>query len=96
MYNSLKLQDRRLKYLRKQERKLMFRLKTLNLLLALESMQTDEYLEVQARDRLNFAGNSEFLFVIPEPIFRVSRREVDTYLNGSEEVEPVPTYMQVV
>jgi hypothetical protein len=95
VYNSIEITGQKIEISKKARKEVdELRLENLKLALALESMQTDEYLEVQARDRLNFAGNSEFLFVIPEPILESAEERVDTYLNGSEEVEPVPTYMQ--
>lgn len=95
VYNSIEITGQKIEISKKARKEVdELRLENLKLALALESMQTDEYLEVQARDRLNFAGNSEFLFVIPEPILESAEERVDTYLNGPEEVEPVPTYMQ--
>lgn len=95
VYNSIETTGQKIEISKKARKEVdELRLENLKLALALESMQTDEYLEVQARDRLNFAGNSEFLFVIPEPVLESAEERVDTYLNGSEEVEPVPTYMQ--
>lgn len=95
VYNSIEITGQKIEISKKARKEVdKLRLENLKLALALESMQTDEYLEVQARDRLNFAGNSEFLFVIPEPILESAEERVDTYLNGPEEVEPVPTYMQ--
>ena len=42
------------------------RLDNLQLALNLQNMQSLEYVEVQARDRLNFGGKNEYVFVIPE------------------------------
>ena len=95
VYNSIEITGQKIEISKKARKEVdKLRFENLKLALALESMQTDEYLEVQARDRLNFAGNSEFLFVIPEPVLESAEERVDTYLNGPEEVEPVPTYMQ--
>ncbi len=53
------------------------RLKNLGLASLLERMQTVEYLEVEARDRLNFAGKKDIVFVIPESMYPVAEEYVN-------------------
>lgn len=53
------------------------RLKNLELASLLERMQTVEYLEVEARDRLNFSGKKDIVFVIPESMYPVAKEYVD-------------------
>ena len=57
------------------------RLKNLELASLLERMQTVEYLEVEARDRLNFTGKKDIVFVIPENMYPVAREYVDSLLS---------------
>lgn len=57
------------------------RLKNLELASLLERMRTVEYLEVEARDRLNFTGKKDIVFVIPENMYPVARKYVDSLLN---------------
>lgn len=57
------------------------RLKNLELALMLEKMQDVEYLEVQARDRLNYSGEGEYVFVIPEEVLDSAGGEVDRILG---------------
>lgn len=57
------------------------RVKNLELELILESMQSKEFLEVQARDRLNFSGNNEYIFVIPESLLEAGKEGVEAFLN---------------
>jgi hypothetical protein len=47
-------------------------------------MQTVEYLEVEARDRLNFTGKKDIVFVIPENMYPVAREYVDSLLSEKE------------
>ncbi len=95
VYNSIVITGQKVEISKKARQEVdNLRLENLKLALSLESMQSDEYLEVQARDRLNFAGSSEFLFVIPETVLESAKERVDTYLYGSEEVEDIPTYLQ--
>jgi len=65
------------------------RLKNLELELLLDSMQSKEYLEVQARDRLNFAGEREYVFVIPENLLEGTDSELNRILYGEKEEEEV-------
>ena len=60
------------------------RLKNLELASLLERMQTVEYLEVEARDRLNFTGKKDIVFVIPENMYPVAREYVDSLLSEKE------------
>jgi cell division protein FtsB len=67
------------------------RLKNLELAMLLGNMQSREYLEVQARDRLNFAGEKEYVFVIPENVLEEAGEDMDNLLgiNEVEEIKPV-------
>jgi len=61
------------------------RLKNLELALLIEDIQGLEYLEIQARDRLNFAGEKEFIFVIPEATLAQADDDLDRFLGNNEE-----------
>ena len=63
------------------------RLKNLKLALLLDNMQSKEYLEIQARDRLNFSGEKEYVFVIPENILDDAKNKVNSILQGDEYIE---------
>jgi len=60
------------------------RLKNLELALLLETMQSKEYLEIQARDRLNFAGEKEYIFVIPQGILDESGKDMEIMLGTNQ------------
>ena len=68
------------------------RLRNLELDLLLSSMQNREYLEVQARDRLNFAGEREYVFVIPDNLFEEKESELNRILYGEVERNERPVY----
>ena len=62
------------------------RLENLELALQIEDIQGLEYLEIQARDKLNFAGEKEYIFVIPDEILAQAGENLDRFLeNGQEE-----------
>lgn len=61
------------------------RLKNLELALLIEDIQGLEYLEIQARDRLNFAGEKEFIFVIPDATLAQADDDLDRFLGNNEE-----------
>lgn len=64
------------------------RLKNLELALLLEEIQGLEYLEIQARDRLNFAGEKEYIFVIPDATLAQAEEDLDRFLgNNKEEIQ---------
>lgn len=68
------------------------RLENLELALLLNSMQSKEYLEVQARDRLSFTGESETVFIISESVLDKSKANLEKILYGNMEVEKKETY----
>lgn len=68
------------------------RLENLELALNLDSMQSLEYVEVQARDRLNFGSKNEYVFVIPEDALNEAGKSLDNLLAGSNASEKKKTY----
>lgn len=84
--NSVKLTMQKLEILRKAEQEVEdLRLTNLHLSVGIKEMSTDRYLEKEARDRLNFGGVEEVVFVIPENALEQARERVDTL------VEPHPS-----
>lgn len=68
------------------------RLKNLELALLLDNMQSEEYLEIQARDRLNFAGEKEYIFVIPENLLKNSEENMERLLGEGDVEEGRSSY----
>lgn len=94
VYNSIKITGEKLEISKRARKEVDdLRLKNLKLELALVSMQSNEYLEEQARDRLNFSGDNEYLFVIPESLLDSAKDRVNTYLYAGQEKEKLPTYV---
>lgn len=60
------------------------RLKNLELALLLQNMGSAEYLEIQARDRLNFSGEQEYLFVVPTNLLEETKVKVQNILSEGE------------
>jgi len=60
------------------------RLKNLELALLLDNIQGVEYLEIQARDRLKFSGEGEYVFVIPEEVLDDTQEDLEKILNVKE------------
>ena len=68
------------------------RLKNLELALLLDDIQGVEYLEIQARDRLNFAGEEEYVFVIPEEVLENTQSDLEALLRDGKEKERQKVY----
>jgi cell division protein FtsB len=68
------------------------RLKNLELALLLDNIQGVEYLEIQARDRLNFAGEEEYIFVIPESVLENSGKDLEKLLSDGEQEQRKSVY----
>ncbi len=69
------------------------RVENLELALKQESMQSKEFLEVQARDRLNFTGKNEYVFVIPDSVLDMGKEGIEAFLYPPEVLPDEPTYM---
>jgi len=68
------------------------RLDNLELALNLENMQSLEYVEVQARDRLNFGSKNEYVFVIPEASLDEAKNNLDELFAENVSTEKKETY----
>ncbi len=55
------------------------RIKNVKLILMSERVETEEYIEEEARNRLNYAKDGETLFIIPEDL--LFDPELDEYVN---------------
>jgi cell division protein FtsB len=73
----------------KAARKEVESLRVTNLELAtqLQSMQSPEYIEVEARDRLNFSGANDVIFVIPEALLESASERLTMILDEKELVK---------
>ncbi len=60
------------------------RVTNLELATQLQSMQNPEYIEVEARDRLNFSGTSDVIFVIPEALLESAGEKLSMILDEKE------------
>lgn len=68
------------------------RLENLKLALSLESMSSQEYIEVQARDRLNFSGSDEYIFVIPDSTLKSAQEQIQVFFSEPEEKTDTQVY----
>lgn len=69
------------------------RVTNLKLATQLQNMQSPEYIEVEARDRLNFSGNKDLVFVIPDGLLSTAKERLDSILN-SKPIESEKTIFQ--
>jgi len=67
------------------------RITNIKLILMSERVETEEYIEEEARNRLNYAKDGEILFIIPEEL--LSETDLDRYVNtfsyGYQELQTV-------
>ena len=69
------------------------RVTNLELATQLQSMQNPEYIEVEARDRLNFSGTNDVVFVIPDSLLDSAGERLSVILD--EKVEENKSNMEV-
>ncbi len=63
------------------------RLNNLELLVLTEYMKSDEYLETEARNRLNLSKKGEISFVIPEEILKKGISDIEDILSEQKVVD---------
>ena len=63
------------------------RLNNLELLVLTEYMKSDEYLETEARNRLNLSKKGEISFVIPEEILKKGVSDIEDILSEQKTVD---------
>ncbi len=86
VYNSIKITLQKVDILRKAEKEVQdLRLENLHLSVGIEEISSDEYLEKAARDRLNFGGEGEVVFVIPDTILKMAEEEVEEIITPKAE-----------
>lgn len=90
LYNivkSIMITSEKVEILNQAEREVSgLRLNNLELITLTEYMTSDEYLETEARNRLNLSKKGEVSFVIPEEILEKGISEVEEILNDKKEV----------
>jgi cell division protein FtsB len=86
VFNSTKITIQKLEILRKAEQEVEdLRLTNLHLSISIKDMSTDRYLEKEARDRLNFGGQGEVVFVIPENSLELAKGVVEDITKPKQE-----------
>jgi len=86
VFNSAKITVKKLEILRKAEQEVEdLRLTNLHLSISIKDMSTDRYLEKEARDRLNFGGQGEVVFVIPENSLELAKGAVEDITRPEQE-----------
>jgi len=88
VFNSVIITIKKIDILKNAEKEVnSLRLENLNLSIGIKDMSTDQYLEKEARDRLNFGGKGEVVFVIPDTMIEYAKNEVNLIVNP--KVQPV-------
>ncbi len=86
VYNSAMITIQKLDILKKAQQEVQdLRLTNLHLSISIKDMSTDRYLEKEARDRLNFGGKGEVIFVIPDNVLDIAQKEVKRLTEEKEE-----------
>ena len=84
--NSVRITVQKVDILKRAEREVQeLRLENLHLSVGIEEMSSDKYLEKEARDRLNFGGKDEVVFVIPDSTLEMAMEEVEKIIASSQE-----------
>jgi len=86
VYNSAKLTIQKEEILKKAEQEVEdLRVTNLELSIGIKEMSTDKYLEKEARDRLNFGGKDEIVFVIPQNALDLAKEKVNTIVSPTQQ-----------
>ena len=92
VFHSVKITSQKLEILNAAEAEVnSLRVQNLKLELELDEMKKVSYLEVEARDRLNFAGEGDTVFVIPTNLIERSGYNLADILAESNPVQTKST-----
>lgn len=62
------------------------RLENITLLLNKDALESDDFIETAARDRLNYSKEGEIIFVIPETVLEYSKGQLKEVLDEEEGI----------
>lgn len=86
VYHSIDITMRKVDILKQARQEVeALRVTNLELNIKLQDMQTPEYIEVEARDRLNFSGTKEVVFVIPDGLLSTAGERLHDIINGNDQ-----------
>lgn len=86
VYKSVSITIQKLEILNRAENEVEdLRLENLDLSVEMMDMSTNEYLEKEARDRLNLNGKKEIMFVFKNNSLKIAEEKVDEILSQKEE-----------
>ena len=89
LYNigrSVQIATLKLEILRKAEREVdELRIENVELILRKDTVQAQDYIETEARNRLNYSQDGEILFVISDPVMEQASVELEEILTGRED-----------
>lgn len=87
VYNSGKITLQKLEILKQAEREVEdLRIQNLHLSLSILEMSSDKYLETEARNRLNYGGDGEIVFVIPANVLKESVKRIQKDRESTEMI----------
>jgi cell division protein FtsB len=86
VYRSLRHTIDRVNLLKQAENEVsMLRLENLRLSLRIVDSSSEEYLEKEARNKLNYSKENEIMFVIPEDLIEDAKERLDLIYEEKEE-----------
>lgn len=92
IYNAVVITSEKIEISRQAKKEVnKLRLENLQLAISLESMHSDEYIEVQARDKLNFSGSNEYIFVIPDSTLKSAQERITAYFTQADDNSDTPS-----
>ena len=97
VYRSFNQMGQKISLLKQAEQEVNdLRLENLELSLRIEEAGTEESLEKEARDRLNYGKDGEVLFVIDEELIDIGKQRVQAILYPEEDMEEIDVFNEWV
>lgn len=93
IYHSIIITSEKLKISKKANEEVSkLRVENLRLGLELENMKSSEFLEVQARDRLNLSSSGEYIFIIDKNLLNSAKESLRVYLGEDDSVSKTSSF----
>lgn len=96
IFRSIQITGAKLEILNRAEKEVdSLRVENIRLILEKDTVQSPDYIETEARNRLNYSKDGEILFIIPDSVLELAKEELEVIISGEKgEVEEKEIWKQ--
>lgn len=85
IFRSIQITGAKLEILNRAEKEVdSLRVENIRLILEKDTVQSPDYIETEARNRLNYSKDGEILFIIPDSVLELAKEELEVIISGEK------------